>query len=163
MPRVSFYQKQQKIALRNVSLIDPGNIDEYIAFGGYIALAKALAMPAKQVIRRSSPRDSGEGRCRLSHRRQVEDLQRGCRRRQVCGGQRERGDPDIGMHRSMMEGDPHSVLEGLIIAAYAVGAAKGSSTCPPTIPRPWPESRRRCARRMTMDCWGKDPRQRLQL
>lgn len=121
-----FYQKQQKIALRNVSLIDPNSIDEYIAFGGYSALAKALAMPAKQVIQEvitSGLRGRGGAGFPTGAKWKTCSEAAGDAKYVVANG--SEGDPDIGMHRSMMEGDPHSVLEGLMIAAYAVGASKG--------------------------------------
>ncbi len=121
-----FYQKQQKIALRNVGLINPESIDEYIAFGGYIALVKALAIPATQVIQEvvtSGLRGRGGAGFPTGTKWKTCSEAAGDIKYVVANG--SEGDPDIGMHRSMMEGDPHSVLEGLIIAAYAVGASKG--------------------------------------
>jgi NADH:ubiquinone oxidoreductase subunit F (NADH-binding)/(2Fe-2S) ferredoxin len=121
-----FYQKQQKIALRNAGLIDPNCIDEYIAFGGYSALAAALAMPAMQVIQEvitSGLRGRGGAGFPTGIKWKTCSEAAGEVKYVVANG--SEGDPDIGMHRSMMEGDPHAVLEGLIIAAYAVGASKG--------------------------------------
>ncbi len=121
-----FYQKQKKIVLRNAGLIDPKSIDEYIACGGYFSLAKGLTMPAENIIKEVA--DSGlRGRGGAGF--PTGTKWKACREAPgetkyiIANG--SEGDPDIGMHRSMLEGDPHSVLEGMIIAAYAVGASKG--------------------------------------
>jgi NADH:ubiquinone oxidoreductase subunit F (NADH-binding)/(2Fe-2S) ferredoxin len=121
-----FYQKQKKIVLRNSGLIDPKSIDEYIACGGYFSLAKGLTMPAENIIKEVA--DSGlRGRGGAGFPTGAK--WKACREAPgetkyiIANG--SEGDPDIGMHRSMLEGDPHSVLEGMIIAAYAVGASKG--------------------------------------
>lgn len=130
-----FYQQQRKIVLRNCGVIDPKNIEEYIGCGGYQGLAKALNMSAEKIgkeVTASGLRGRGGAgfptgakwkACREAH---------GDVKYIIANG--SEGDPDIGMHRSMLEGDPHSVLEGMVIAAYAVGASKGfiyvSSHCP---------------------------------
>ena len=121
-----FYQKQQKIALRNVGLIDPNSLDEYLAFGGYSALAKALTLPAGEVIQEvvtSGLRGRGGAGFPTGTKWKACQEAPGSTKYVVANG--SEGDPDIGMHRSMMEGDPHTVLEGMIIAAYAVGASRG--------------------------------------
>lgn len=121
-----FYQKQKKVVLRNSGLIDPKSIGEYIARGGYTSLAKALATSADYIIKEVT--DSGlRGRGGAGFPTGAK--WKACREAQgdtkfvIANG--SEGDPDIGMHRSMLEGDPHSVLEGMMIAAYAVGASRG--------------------------------------
>ncbi|OPY06341.1 MAG: NADP-reducing hydrogenase subunit HndC [Syntrophus sp. PtaB.Bin001] len=122
-----FYGKQVKIALRNCGMIDPESIEEYIAKGGYAALYKALkTMKPEEVIAEvetSGLRGRGGGGFPtgtkwLSCRRAKGDI-----KYVICNG--DEGDPGAYMDRSLMEGDPHSVLEGMIIGAYAVGASEG--------------------------------------
>ena len=130
----------------------PAIFDEYIAFGIH-RFRYVSGHAGKQVIQEvitSGLRGRGGAGFPTGAKWKTCSEAAGDAKYVVANG--SEGDPDIGMHRSMMEGDPHSVLEGLIIAAYAVGAAKGFIYVSTTIPRPWPESRRRCARRMTMDC-----------
>jgi len=121
-----FYQKQQKIALRNAGRIDPSSIEEYISFGGYRGLAQALNMPPEKVIQEvitSGLRGRGGAGFPTGAKWKACQEAQGTTKYVVANG--SEGDPDIGMHRSMMEGDPHSVLEAMMIAAYAVGASKG--------------------------------------
>jgi len=122
-----FYRKQVKIALRNCGMIDPENMDEYIARGGYTALHKALTtMSPEDVIlevKTSGLRGRGGGGFPTGTKWES------CRRAEgeikyvICNG--DEGDPGAYMDRSLMEGDPHSVLEGMIIGAYAIGAHEG--------------------------------------
>ncbi|MDD5711244.1 MAG: NADH-ubiquinone oxidoreductase-F iron-sulfur binding region domain-containing protein [Smithellaceae bacterium] len=123
---VPFYKKQIKIATRNCGIIDPENIDEYIARGGYSALAKALTQKPDKLIDdviASGLRGRGGGGFPTGVK------WRSCREAEgdikyvICNG--DEGDPGAYMDRSVMEGDPHSVLEGMIIGAYAVGAHEG--------------------------------------
>jgi NADH:ubiquinone oxidoreductase subunit F (NADH-binding) len=127
MYEVPFYKKQVKIATRNCGIIDPESIEEYIARGGYLSLHKALtAMSAEGIIEdviKSGLRGRGGGgfptgtkwqSCRRAH---------GDIKYVICNG--DEGDPGAYMDRSVMEGDPHSVIEGMIIGAYAVGAQEG--------------------------------------
>jgi NADH:ubiquinone oxidoreductase subunit F (NADH-binding)/(2Fe-2S) ferredoxin len=121
-----FYQKQKKVVLRNSGLIDPKSIDEYIACGGYRSLAKALTMPAANIIKEvviSGLRGRGGAGFPTGAKWEACQAAPGETKYIVANG--SEGDPDIGMHRSMLEGDPHSLLEGMIIAAYAVGASRG--------------------------------------
>ena len=121
-----FYQKQQKIALRNAGRIDPASLEEYIACGGYSGLAKALSMSPEKVLQEvitSGIRGRGGAGFPTGTKWKACREAEGTTKYVVANG--SEGDPDIGMHRSMMEGDPHSVLEGMMIAAYAVGASKG--------------------------------------
>jgi NADH-quinone oxidoreductase subunit F/NADP-reducing hydrogenase subunit HndC len=132
MGEIPFYKKQIRIALRNNGRIDPRNIDQYISVGGYAALAKAIAtmtpddvlaevdnanlrgrggagFPAgkKWKHTKSSPAPKGEEPVRFV----------------IANG--DEGDPGAFMDRSIMEGDPHSLLEGMLLCAYAIGARYG--------------------------------------
>lgn len=121
-----FYQKQHKITLRNAGRIDPASIEEYIACGGYSALAKSLTMKPEKVVEEvvaSGLRGRGGAGFPTGAKWKACREAPGTAKYVVANG--SEGDPDIGMHRSMLEGDPHSVLEGMIIAAYAVGASEG--------------------------------------
>ena len=124
---ITFYSRQKRISLRNVGQIDPEKIEEYIAAGGYQALAKALTnlKPEKVIeeVKASGLRGRGgggfpTGRKWESCRRVEEDI-----RYVICNG--DEGDPGAFMDRCIMEGDPHSVLEGMIICAFAVGSTTG--------------------------------------
>jgi len=117
---------QVRIALRNCGHIDPTNIDHYIARGGYSGLKRALDMPAEAVIKEIT--DSGlRGRggagfptgTKWSFARRAP----GRSKYLVCNA--DEGDPGAFMDRALLEGDPHAVLEGMLIAAYAIGAAEG--------------------------------------
>ncbi len=121
-----FYSPQLKIALRNTGIVDPGNIDDYLKRDGYKGLEKALSLRPEEVIREielSGLRGRGgagfpTGRKWRSCYDAVSET-----KYMICNG--DEGDPGAFMDRSIMEGDPHSVLEGLAIGAYAVGAKKG--------------------------------------
>ncbi|HUV31523.1 MAG TPA: NADH-ubiquinone oxidoreductase-F iron-sulfur binding region domain-containing protein [Acidobacteriota bacterium] len=126
-PEIGFYSHQRRIALRNLGKIHPAEIDDYIATGGYQALARVLEkMTPDGVIKEVT--DSGlrgrggggfaTGRKWRSCRDVVSDV-----RYVICNG--DEGDPGAFMDRAIMEGDPHIVLEGMLIAAYAVGATEG--------------------------------------
>jgi NADH:ubiquinone oxidoreductase subunit F (NADH-binding)/(2Fe-2S) ferredoxin/NAD-dependent dihydropyrimidine dehydrogenase PreA subunit len=124
---IPFYQKQLRLVLRNIGRIDPLSIDDYIAAGGYRALAAVLAgMTPEEVIsivEKSGLRGRGGGGFLTGKK------WRSCRNAPgdvhyiVCNG--DEGDPGAFMDRSVMEGDPHSVLEGMIIGSYAIGASEG--------------------------------------
>ncbi|MBW2038515.1 MAG: 4Fe-4S binding protein [Deltaproteobacteria bacterium] len=124
---VGFYKKQLKIALRNCGYIDPDSIEEYIARGGYFILYKVLhEMRPEEVIeevKRSGLR--GRGGAGFPTGRKWESCRgaKGDKRYVVCNA--DEGDPGAYMDRSVLEGDPHSVLEGMIIGAYAIGAHEG--------------------------------------
>jgi len=124
---IPFYSKQQRIVLRNCGNIDPEDIDDYLAGGGYQALRQALFdMSPEQVIaevKHSGLR--GLGGAGFPTGRKWEACRRasGDEKYVICNG--DEGDPGSFQDRSIMEGDPHSVLEGMIIAGYAVGAKKG--------------------------------------
>ena len=125
---VKFYQKQLRIALRNCGVINPENIDEYIAFDGYKALGKALTeMTPEQVIdviKESGLRGRGGGGFPTGMKWQFTAASSGENGKYVACNADE-GDPGAFMDRSILEGDPHSVIEAMAIAGYAVGADQG--------------------------------------
>ena len=126
-PEVGFFAHQQRIALRNLGKIAPHDINEYIANGGYAALYKALhKMKPREVIdqiTKSGLRGRGGGGFSTGRKWQTcADVESEVRY-VVCNG--DEGDPGAFMDRSILEGDPHAVLEGMLIAAYAVGAHQG--------------------------------------
>uniref|UniRef100_A0A7C4ERZ0 NADH-quinone oxidoreductase subunit NuoF n=1 Tax=Desulfomonile tiedjei TaxID=2358 RepID=A0A7C4ERZ0_9BACT len=124
---IGFFSLQRLIVLRNRGLIDAESIDEYIARDGYAALAKALKeMTPEEVIeevKKSGLRGRGGGGfptgLKWEECRKYESFPKYT----ICNG--DEGDPGAFMDRSVMEGDPHSVLEGMAISAYAIGAEKG--------------------------------------
>jgi NADH:ubiquinone oxidoreductase subunit F (NADH-binding)/(2Fe-2S) ferredoxin len=135
MSDIPFFKDQRLIALRNRGIIDPDSIDEYIANDGYKALAKALGtMTPDEVIeeiKRSGLRGRGGGGfptgvkwqiCRSSVLKSREaDPQKPCYL--ICNA--DEGDPGAFMDRSILEADPHSIVEGMCIGAYAMGATDG--------------------------------------
>ncbi len=128
---IPFYSKQLRITLRNCGLIDPESIDEYIARDGYAALAKALSeMRPDQVIeevRRSGLRGRGGAGFLTGAKWQFCRNAAGDSKHIICNA--DEGDPGAFMDRSILEGDPHSVIEGMIIASYAIGARYGYIYC----------------------------------
>jgi len=130
VPKISelpFYKKQVKIVTRNCGIIDPENIEEYIARGGYFALQKALrTMSSDAIIEdviKSGLRGRGGGGFPAGKKWQSCRNAPGDIKYVICNG--DEGDPGAYMDRSVMEGDPHSVIEGMIIGAYAIGAQEG--------------------------------------
>jgi NADH:ubiquinone oxidoreductase subunit F (NADH-binding)/NADH:ubiquinone oxidoreductase subunit E/NAD-dependent dihydropyrimidine dehydrogenase PreA subunit len=130
LARIPFFEKQQLIALRNKGLIDPEEIDQYIARDGYMALRKALTeLKPEEVIREvklSGLRGRGGGGFPAgvkweSGRKAA--LARSVPIHVVCNG--DEGDPGAFMDRSIIETDPHAVIEGMAIGAYAVGSHEG--------------------------------------
>lgn len=124
---IPFYAKQTRLVLKNCGHIDAEHIDEAIAFDGYQALKKALfEMKPEDVVNEileSNLRGRGGGGFQTGYKwkqvaRQAEKI-----RYVVCNG--DEGDPGAFMDRSVMEGDPHKMIEGMIIAGYAVGAQEG--------------------------------------
>lgn len=124
---VKFYEKQMRVALRNCGVINPENIDEYIAFDGYKALGKVLTeMTPQQVIdeiKASGLRGRGGGGFPTGVKWQFTAQAQGDQKFVACNA--DEGDPGAFMDRSILEGDPHSVIEAMAIAAYAVGANQG--------------------------------------
>ncbi len=124
---IPFYARQERLVLRNCGRINPNRIEEYIAFGGYEALAHALlAMTPEEIIRdvkASGLRGRGGAGFPTGRKWEATRKAEGEIKYVVVNG--DEGDPGAFMDRSIMEADPHSVLEGLIIGAYAVGAHQG--------------------------------------
>ena len=124
---VPFYAKQQRIVFRNNGKIDPTDINDYIAAEGYAALAKVLTtMSPEEVIEevlRSGLRGRGGGGFPTGRKWRICRDQPGDEKYIICNG--DEGDPGAFMDRSIMEGDPNSVLEGMTIGAYAIGASRG--------------------------------------
>ena len=124
---MGFYRKQLRIALRNCGFIDPENIEEYISRDGYAALAKCLTeMTPAQVIeemKKSGLRGRGGGGFPTGLKWEITSKSQADQKYVVCNA--DEGDPGAFMDRSILEGDPHSILEGMALAGYAVGATKG--------------------------------------
>ena len=124
---LNFYKKQKRIALKNCGVIDPENIDEYIAFDGYRALEKVLKeMTPDQVIdviKESGLRGRGGAGFPTGKKWEVTKGYEADQKYVVCNA--DEGDPGAFMDRSILEGDPHSVVEAMMIAGYAIGANKG--------------------------------------
>ncbi|MFH1491290.1 MAG: NADH-quinone oxidoreductase subunit F, partial [Pseudomonadota bacterium] len=117
---------QKRVALRNCGLIDPGNIDHYIAQGGYSGLHRALMMRPEEVIQEI--KDSGlrgRGGAGFPTGMKWEFASRALGRTKYIVCNADEGDPGAFMDRSLLEGDPHAVLEGMLIGAYAMGAQQG--------------------------------------
>lgn len=123
---IPFYRKQKRVVLKHCGVINPDDINEYLSIGGYSGLVKALAMEPAQIcniVKESNLRGRGgggfpTGRKWESVLKEPEPI-----KYVVCNG--DEGDPGAFMDRSIMEGNPHSVIEGMIIAGYASGATEG--------------------------------------
>jgi len=125
--QVPFFAGQQRFALRNVGSINPLDITDYLANDGYSALIKALfSMKPEEIIaeiEKSGLRGRGGGGFPTGKKWRSAALADAETRYVICNG--DEGDPGAFMDRSIMEGDPHAVIEGIIICAYAVGSCKG--------------------------------------
>jgi NADH-quinone oxidoreductase subunit F len=123
---IPFYKYQKRITLAHCGKINPEDILEYIATGGYRALHRALKMSPDEIcdtIEQSGLRGRGGGGFPTGKKWRFAQQAQGKQKYVVCNG--DEGDPGAFMDRSLMEGDPHRVLEGLIIAGYAIGASRG--------------------------------------
>lgn len=124
---MNFYKKQMRIALRNCGFIDPENIGEYIARDGYEALARCLEnkQPAEVIneIKLSGLRGRGGGGFPTGLKWEFASKYQADRKYVVCNA--DEGDPGAFMDRSIMEGDPHSILEAMAICGYSIGANTG--------------------------------------
>ena len=124
---IPFYQKQYRIVLRNCGVIDPEKIEDYIARDGYKAIEKVLfEMTPEQVVDemlKSGLRGRGGAGFPTGMKWKFAQQQPKGQKYMVCNA--DEGDPGAYMDRSTLEGDPHSVLEAMIIAGYAIGATKG--------------------------------------
>ena len=127
LDELTFYKKQERIALKNCGIIDPENIDEYIAFDGYKALEKVLfEMSQDDVINEvteSGLRGRGGAGFPTGKKWYFTKIAEGDQKYVVCNA--DEGDPGAFMDRSILEGDPHCIIEAMMIAGYAVGANKG--------------------------------------
>ena len=124
---ITFYKHQHRIALRNCGVIDPENIDEYLAMDGYRALEKALTQMTREEvideILKSGLRGRGGGgfptglKWKFTYQSQADQKYVACNA--------DEGDPGAFMDRSILEGDPHAIIEAMAIAGYAIGASQG--------------------------------------
>ena len=123
---VPFYKKQQRLVLKNCGNIDPENIEEYLAARGYQAITKAFQQSPEEVIetiKESGLRGRGGGGFSTGMKWEFARKAEGTDKYIICNA--DEGDPGAFMDRSLLEGDPHAVLEGMIIAGYAIGANQG--------------------------------------
>ncbi len=127
LDELNFYKKQKRIALQNCGVINPEDIEEYIAFDGYKALAKVLTEMSQddviKVVSDSGLRGRGGAGFPSGKKWEFVKTEEGDIKYVVCNA--DEGDPGAFMDRSILEGDPHGVLEAMAIAGYAVGACKG--------------------------------------
>ncbi len=125
-----YFSNQRKVVLRNSGEIDPESIEEYIERGGYEALEKALDMEPQEIIdtiKESDLRGRGGAGFPTGVKWQFAKDADGDEKYLICNA--DEGDPGAFMDRSVLEGDPHAVLEGMIIGAYATGATEGYIYC----------------------------------
>ncbi len=124
---MGFYKKQIRIVLRNCGFINPENIDEYIARDGYMALGKVLSeMTPEQAIKEikdSGQRGRGGAGFPTGLKWEIASKNKADQKYVICNA--DEGDPGAFMDRSVLEGDPHSVLEAMAICGYCIGASKG--------------------------------------
>ncbi len=127
LDELNFYKKQKRIALKNCGVINPEDIDEYIAFDGYKALEKVLkTMNQDEVIdevTKSGLRGRGGAGFPTGKKWSFVKAEANEIKYVICNA--DEGDPGAFMDRSILEGDPHSVIESMIIAGYAIGACRG--------------------------------------
>lgn len=127
LDELNFYKKQKRIALKNCGVINPEDIDEYIAFNGYQALERVLRELTQDevidIIKNSGLRGRGGAGFPTGKKWELTKASKGKQKYVVCNA--DEGDPGAFMDRSILEGDPHAVLEAMAIAGYAIGADKG--------------------------------------
>lgn len=127
LQETDFYKKQHRVALRNCGVIDPENIEEYIAFDGYMALAKCLKeyTPEQviQIVKDSGLRGRGGGGFPTGLKWSFTAANQADQKYVVCNA--DEGDPGAFMDRSVLEGDPHCIVEAMAICGYATGASEG--------------------------------------
>ncbi len=123
----AFYKKQKRVALRNCGVINPESIEEYIALDGYQALAKCLTglapMEVIQIVKDSGLRGRGGGGFPTGLKWEFTAKTKSDQKYVVCNA--DEGDPGAFMDRSVLEGDPHCIVESMVICGYAVGATEG--------------------------------------
>jgi len=127
LSEVSFYNKQKRVSLKNCGIINPEDIREYIAQDGYMALGKALTEMTPEdvikVVKDSGIRGRGGGGFPTGVKWGFAAPNKSDQKYIICNA--DEGDPGAFMDRSILEGDPHSILEAMAIAGYAIGATKG--------------------------------------
>ena len=127
LDELTFYKKQKRIALKNCGIINPEDIDEYIAFDGYRALSRVLLEMTPDevidIISKSGLRGRGGAGFPTGKKWKSTKEAKGDIKYVVCNA--DEGDPGAFMDRSILEGDPHSILEAMQIAGFAIGAKKG--------------------------------------
>ncbi len=123
---IPFYAKQRRVALRNNGIIDPKNIEDYLVHNGYASFAKAVSMKPEEIIallKDSQLRGRGGAGFLTGQKWELSRRSEAFPKYVICNG--DEGDPGAFMDRSIMEGDPHSVLEGMLIAAWAIAGGQG--------------------------------------
>ncbi len=130
-PEFGYLGKQVKIVLRNCGVIDPDSLDEYLGKDGYKAIKKILAgVTPEQVVEQmiaSGLRGRGGGGFSTGMKWKFASMSKGPKKYVICNA--DEGDPGAFMDRSVLEGDPHSVIEGMMICGYAIGASEGYIYC----------------------------------
>ncbi|MCZ7556443.1 MAG: NADH-quinone oxidoreductase subunit NuoF [Bacteroidia bacterium] len=153
-----FFDNQVRIVLRNSGIIDPGSIDEYIARQGYEALRKAVhELKPDGVIREvlaSGLRGRGGGGFPTGKKWEFTRNAKGTKKYIICNA--DEGDPGAFMDRSVLESDPHSVLEGMMIAAYAIGADEAYIYCRAEYPKAIARLRQAISQAMTRGLLGEN-------
>ena len=135
LSETSLFHRQERRILRNCGLIDPTNINHYIANDGYRGLARALEMSPRQIIdemKASGLRGKGGAGFPTWRKWEFSREVRAPKKYVVCNG--SEGDPGAFSNKLLLESDPHSVLEGMLIAGYAIGAEEGYVYCPADYP-----------------------------
>jgi NADH-quinone oxidoreductase subunit F len=130
MGESAYYEKQNRLVTSRLGRTNPENIEDYIATGGYAGLEKALTMERQAVVdemKKSGLRGRGGGGFSTGMKWQFVHDAVGDKKYIVCNA--DEGDPGAFMDRSVLEGDPHAVMEGMMIAAYAIGADEGVIYC----------------------------------
>ncbi len=126
-PDAPFFTRQMQVALKNMGRIDPESIEDYIAHGGYEALAKAITYYTQEGVllemRNSGLRGRGGGGYPTGLKWNIVRKVKAAQKYVVCNA--DEGDPGAFMDRAILEGNPHTILEGMAIAGYAVGATQG--------------------------------------
>ncbi len=153
-----FFDNQVRIVLRNSGIIDPGSIDEYIARQGYEGLRKAVTeLKPEGVIREvlaSGLRGRGGGGFPTGKKWEFTRNAKGTKKYIICNA--DEGDPGAFMDRSVLESDPHSVLEGMMIAAYAIGADEAYIYCRAEYPKAIARLRQAISQAMTRGLLGEN-------
>ena len=124
---IPFYKKQKRLLLENNILVDPTSLEDYLSIGGYAALSKVLTeLTPEQVIetvKKSGLRGRGGAGFPTGRKWEICRASKGKEKYVICNG--DEGDPGAYMDRSVLEGNPHSIIEGMIIGGYAIGAMRG--------------------------------------